>query len=103
MKLLTTKLVKKRSTVLVSVAQFCTALLVFSQDIRDVLELVVAENLGGNAPDAVFTFNLNVFLLLLSSCRGHVFVTAPRMVTCLRVRYRDNCHQEMYVNLSKNE
>ena len=60
MKLLTTKLVKKRSTVLVSVAQFCTALLVFSQDIRDVLELVVAENLGGNAPDAVFTFNLNV-------------------------------------------
>ena len=32
----------------------------FSQNIRDVLELVVAENLGGNAPDAVFTFNLTV-------------------------------------------
>ena len=30
------------------------------QVISDVLELVVAENLGGNAPDAVFTFNLNV-------------------------------------------
>ena len=32
----------------------------FSQNVRDVLELVVVENLGGNAPDAVFTFNLTV-------------------------------------------